>query len=79
MDNLETRLVRCFSLVFTGMDEDSIRGARIETVEEWDSMALVTLINVVEEEFGVRIEPEELEELGSFRQFLEYLRPKVAA
>ena len=77
MDNLELRLVRCFSLVFTELDEKNIRDADVEGVEEWDSMAMVTLINVVEEEFGIRIEPDDVEDIDSFRRFLTYLGPKV--
>jgi acyl carrier protein len=51
----------------------------METVEEWDSVVNITLVNVVEEEFAVQIALEEIEEMLSFRRFLDYLKTKKVA
>jgi len=39
----------------------------------WDSLSLVTLIAVVQEEFGVEIPEEEVARLDSFGTFRAYL------
>jgi len=73
MEILENRLVRCFQVIFPGLDEKQIRNATNTSLAGWDSIAMVTLINVIEEEFGAQIEVEDAESLTSFRRFLEYL------
>ena len=79
MDDMERQLIRCFAVIFPHLDETVIQRATMESVEGWDSVATVTLISVAEEEFRIQIDPEDLEELVSFSQFLNYLRNRVAA
>ena len=79
MDNLQPRLLRCFSLVFPNLSDKDLENASMETVEEWDSVVNITLVNVVEEEFAVQIALEEIEEMLSFRRFLDYLKTKKVA
>jgi acyl carrier protein len=74
MDDAQARLVRCFSGVFPELSGDEIPTASVNTVESWDSVATITLLTVVEEEFGVHFEPEELENLVSFNSIMEHLR-----
>lgn len=69
----ETRLIVCFAAVFPELGEADIRGATQETVEKWDSLAALTLMNVVIEEFGVAIDLEEVAELSSFGAYRDYL------
>jgi len=70
------RLVRCFASVFPELSESEIRTASTETVAEWDSLAAVTLMAVVEEEFATRISDFDLPELGSYAAFNDYLRAR---
>ena len=79
MDNMEARLLRCFEVIFPNRNEKELLNASIENTEDWDSVATVTLINVVEEEFGVQIGLEDVEEMLSFRQFMHYLKDKKVA
>lgn len=74
MDRTEQKLVECFRAVFPSLTEDHIRDASPDTVEEWDSIAGVTLVTVLEEEFGLSIDPADLPELGSFVSILGYVR-----
>ena len=76
MDDLEARLVRCFGLIFPALDEKQIRRATNADVPSWDSMAMVILVNVVEEEFGMQIDMEDAEHLTSFGGFLAYMRTR---
>jgi acyl carrier protein len=73
VDDARGRLVRCFQAVFPGLSAEAAEKARPEAVPGWDSIATVTLLNVVEEEFRVQFEPEDLERLTSFDALLERL------
>ena len=73
MNNLEGRLVQCFETVFPGITSEALRNATMDTIEPWDSIAEVTLINIVEEEFRLQIDPELFPTLISFSSFKEYL------
>jgi len=77
MDNIEARLIRSFAVIFPELEEAHIREASMDNVASWDSVATVTLINVVEEEFGIRIPLEEVEHISSFPQFLSYLQSRI--
>lgn len=44
------------------------------SVAGWDSIATVTLINVVEEEFGIQIDADSIDDFASFSRFARYLR-----
>jgi acyl carrier protein len=75
MDDTEDRLARCFSVIFPDLDEKQIRRASKSSLGGWDSVATVTLINVVEEEFGIQIDYD-AEQFSSFPLFLRYLQGK---
>ena len=74
MDNLEHRLVRCFSSVFPELNEDQIRNASVDSVPDWHSLASVTLISVVQEEFGVQVGLTDLPNLVSFSAVQIYVQ-----
>lgn len=74
MNNLEQRLVRCFSSVFPALDEDQIRNASVDSVPDWHSLASVTLISVVQEEFAVQVNLADLPNLVSFSAVHNYVQ-----
>lgn len=67
------KLANCFRAVFPTMPEASIPGASVATVAAWDSVAAITLLHVVEEEFHTEIDLDRLAELNSFESLVEYL------
>ncbi len=69
----ETRLLRCFASVFPWLGPEEIRSLNAESEGSWDSLSAVTLSAVVQEEFGVDIDPEILPTLRSFEAFRTYL------
>lgn len=73
MTELNDRLIRCFSAVFPSLVIEDIPAARLESVEEWDSLAALRLVAVLEEEFELRIDLSDLEELSSFTTIERYL------
>jgi acyl carrier protein len=79
MDNTQTRLTNCFLAVFPDLPIDQVASASSETVLGWDSVAGVTLLAVVEEEFGIALESDDLTRFSSFHGFLTYLRDNVPA
>jgi acyl carrier protein len=79
MQNLEHRLARCFSSVFPDLDEEQIRNASIESVPGWHSLASVTLISVIQEEFGVQVSLTDLPNLVSFSAVQNYVRHHIAS
>ena len=77
MPELQTRLTGCFATVFPNLDTDEILRASHTSVASWDSLATVTLVSVVEEEFGVSIPPEDFEYLISFDLVLDCLKRRT--
>jgi acyl carrier protein len=73
MTNVDERLVRCFGMVFPALPESGIQNASPKTVKEWDSVAAITLVTVLEEEFEVSLDFEVMAELDSFPKIAAYL------
>jgi acyl carrier protein len=73
VQNVGTRLVGCFRVVFPDLSEADILAASQDTVDQWDSVAAITLVNVIEEEFGTQIDFDRLPELDTFKKVLEHL------
>ena len=72
MDDVEIRekLLKCFSAVFPDLNPVDIQSANIENTSGWDSIAHVTLLTLVSEEFGVEVDFEKFESAISFSAFL---------
>ncbi len=78
MSDIQERLVNCFSAVFPALSRDEILRASDSSVPNWDSLTMVTLVTVIEEEFGITIMPEEYEKITSFASTREFLQGKLA-
>jgi len=73
MSDTQARLTKCFSSVFPQLSQREIGSASVETVDAWDSVVAITLLTVIEEEFGIEFEVDALERLTSYQSILEYL------
>jgi len=78
MDNIEQRLQTIFSTVFPDLPANQIHSASQESVESWDSVAAITLMNLIEEEFEIQMDFDDVAELTSFPKILEYLKGRLA-
>ena len=78
MNDYEARLVKCFSAVFNGLSEAELRAASTTNLATWDSIATVTLIALIEEEFKIEVDVDDLERLTSFDSVLGYLKSAEA-
>jgi acyl carrier protein len=73
MSDRENRLMRCFESVFPGLTPEEIQAGSSEQ-GTWDSLSLVTLVAVVQEEFSVEIGQDELSTLDSYEAFRAYVQ-----
>ncbi len=73
MPDTRERLIRCFAAVFPKLSQQQIARASPATVTAWDSVASVTLVTLIEEEFHVQIATADMDELVSFEQVLHWL------
>jgi acyl carrier protein len=78
MDQINTRLINCFKIVFPDLQESQIPGASQAAEPTWDSVAAITLANVIEDEFQIEMDLDLLPELDSFDRILVYLQDKVS-
>ena len=67
------RLLECLRAVFPGDKDDVLATASATTHPDWDSVAQVTLITLVEEEFKISVQEDQYGELTSFEAMLAYL------
>ncbi len=70
---MEQQLTEIFRVVFDLTAEADPKGIRQLTFPKWDSLAHVTLIGAVENEFGLSIDIADSLELTSFEAILVYL------
>jgi acyl carrier protein len=73
LPDARSRLIRCFSVVFPNLEEQEIPISSVASVGDWDSLASINIYSLVEEEFGIEISMEDLENLLSFELILEFI------
>ena len=75
MDKSRERLAECFRIVFPNLKNNAeIFAATRAIVPEWDSVAAIMLVNVLEEEFQIEMDFDVLGDLSSFDLILDYLK-----
>jgi acyl carrier protein len=70
MNDIEDRLVKCFMLAMPGLELAAVKDASRAAVAEWDSLTTVGILSLVEEEFGIAIPAEDVQECVSFERVL---------
>lgn len=71
------RLANCFAQVFPTLSRNAIPQCSQTTVAAWDSIAHITLMSLIGEEFGIEIDFEEFEDATSFAAVLDMLRTRI--
>lgn len=79
MTDTATRLEGCFKAVFPTLEPARIPTADATSVEGWDSLAHITLLTVINEEFGMDVDFEEFEGATSFPAILDRLQRLAAS
>ena len=78
MDPIAFRLTNCFQTVFPDLPETEIPAASQASVAAWDSVATVTLLTVIDEEFGIQVDFRQLAGLDSFSRIHDYVSREMA-
>ena len=73
MTELDSRLARCLEAVFPSLEPLQTATASVNTIADWDSVHALTLLEVLNEEFGLSIPDEDAEDLTSFGAIRAYL------
>ena len=73
MTTLENRVADCFCALFPDRSRDELLTASRESIPEWDSLAGVTLLTILQQEFDLEIDLSELEHLNSVKAVLAYV------
>lgn len=73
MDEIGHHLTRCILSIFPSLTDDEIRRSDVSQLAAADSLAAVTLIALLNEEFDANLDLEELLRLGSFDAVRKYL------
>jgi acyl carrier protein len=79
MDETATKLEQCFRIAFPALDPVGIPLASVDRVPQWDSVAQITLLNLIGEEFAIDIDFEEFEGATSYPEVLARLRQRLSA
>lgn len=77
-DPIAQRLITCFTAVFPTQATSDLLAATTDSLAAWDSIANVTLIGVIEEEFNIAIDIDELSALDSFAAIRSMLAERQA-
>jgi acyl carrier protein len=79
MSEQDDRLLRCFASVFPTLSEGEIRASNVVPLFNLDSLAGVTLVTLIDQEFGVNVELLDLLDLGSFERISQFLRKQSSS
>ena len=74
MDDIREKLTHCFALAFPKLDPSKYATATAQNVTEWDSIAQLTLLTLIGEEFGREMDFEEFEGATSFEALEQALQ-----
>lgn len=77
MSEIHERVTRCFANVFPDLPSGEIPRASTTSLAAWDSLAHVTLLAAIAEEFGQEFELDEYEALVSYSLIVDHLENKV--
>jgi acyl carrier protein len=79
MNDLDERLIDCFQAALPKMPREKLRQVSMKSAAEWDSMVTITLMNLIEESFGIQADLDDIQQLTSFQSIRDYLLRKTAA
>lgn len=78
MTNIESRVSQCFLNVFPDLAPGDVARASQAAVPEWDSVAHITLLSAISEEFQLPLDDESFESLTSYLLIVDFVESQVA-
>ena len=79
MTDIKNRLIKCFQIVFPDVPEAEIPQLTQAATAKWDSVATITLLNVLEDEFRVEMDLDQAAEFDSFGKIHSYFQQRAQA
>lgn len=73
MTVLESRVADCFCALFPNYSREELLTATRESIPEWDSLAGITLLTILQQEFHLDIDLTDLEHFNSVQAVLGYV------
>ena len=77
MNNIPGRVATCFANVFPEIQADEIPKASTASLAAWDSVAHITLLSAISEEFAIELAPEDFEELTSYALIVDHVESQA--
>ncbi len=77
MPDMKERLSKCFLAVFPGLTERQLNAANPRTIATWDSVAHLSLLTLIDEEFALGLDYEEYEAFDSYSSILAFLNERA--
>ena len=77
MTNIPSRVSRCFMDVFPDLTEADLPRASQSSLPQWDSVAHVTLLSAIAEEFQFELDDESFESLTSYPRVLDFVERRL--
>jgi acyl carrier protein len=78
VDDIAARLTKCFVVVFPEIKPDEVSRASAAMLDQWDSVASVTLFTLIEEEFGISLDMDALDQFSSFENIRAHIDKNLA-
>jgi acyl carrier protein len=77
MSNIPSRVTTCFTNVFPDLAEADVPRASQASMAQWDSVAHVTLLSAVAEEFQIELDEESFESLSSYLLIVDFVEGRL--
>lgn len=77
MSNIPLRVTTCFLNVFPDLAEADVPRASQASMAQWDSVAHVTLLSAIAEEFQIELDEESFESLSSYLLIVDFVEERI--
>lgn len=77
MTNIPSRVSQCFLNVFPDLAAAAVPQASQANLPQWDSMAHVTLLSAISEEFQIELDDEAFESLTSYPAVVAFVESQA--
>jgi len=76
MSSAQARVEQCFRTAFPDLPEEELPRATMSSLSQWDSLSMLVLVGLIEEEFGLQIPPDDLGDFVSLELIVDYLQAR---
>jgi acyl carrier protein len=77
MTDIQSRVAACFMGVFPDLAEGDVTRASQSSLSQWDSVAHVTLLSAIAEEFQIELDEESFESLASYLLIVDFVEDRL--